>query len=183
MNLSHLLRGRAVECCAVLEIRENVTAYPTAPVRRPDGNEDLRQPPMLGSGHSRRSGRRRGNDTSRTRVVGGPGRVGTVAGRRHAARADRRIESWPRSPRRPSHRPSVVSREFWRFSASHGVGGKARPRREWWGPLARGATRPQAPWGAPFGSSPCAPLPRCGPCQYARYSLRTTPCIDAHGEL
>ena len=28
-----------------------------------------------------------------------------------------------------------------------------------------------------------SPLPRCGPCQYARYSLRTTPCIDAHGEL
>ena len=79
--------------------------------------------------------------------------------------------------------PSVASHVFWRFSASHGVCGKARPRREWWGPLPRGATRPQAPWGAPFGRSPCAPLLCCGPCQYSRYSLRTTPCIDAHGEL
>ena len=24
---------------------------------------------------------------------------------------------------------------------------------------------------------------RCGPWEYGQYSLRTTPCIDAHGEL
>ena len=30
---------------------------------------------------------------------------------------------------------------------------------------------------------PLACKPRCGPCEYAGYSLRTTPCIDAHGEL
>ena len=87
----------------------------------------------------------------------------------------------------------------------------ARPRKEWWAPLPRGATPPQAaihmrgvspraPRDAPFGSSPCAPepsagsaraplasrLPRCGPCQYARYSIRGRlwgACIDAHGEL
>ena len=100
-----------------------------------------------------------------------------------------------------------MSHELWRFSASHGVCGKARPRREWWAPFPRGATRPRAAIfmrgypsrsrGAPFGSSPCTPepsagvregeplayKPRCGPCEYARYSLRTTPCIDAHGEL
>ena len=102
---------------------------------------------------------------------------------------------------------SVVSHEFWRISASHGVWwprhasvAVARPRREWWAPLPRGATPPQAPIhmrgvspraprDAPFGSSPCAAepsagsaraplasrMPRCGPCQYSRYSLRTTP--------
>ena len=76
---------------------------------------------------------------------------------------------------------------FWYFSASHGVCGKARSPPGMLDALPRGATQPQAPWGAPFGRSPCTPLPRCGPCQCAlraaRYSLRTTPCIDAHGEL
>ena len=71
----------------------------------------------------------------------------------------------------------------WYFSASHWVCGKARSQQGMLDALPRGATPPQAPWGAPFGRSACTPLPRCGPGQYARCSLRTTPCIDADGEL
>ena len=80
-------------------------------------------------------------------------------------------------------RHNVVSRKFLVFQRVPGGLWQGASPPGMVDPLPRGATRPQAPWGAPFGSSPCAPLPRCGPCQYARYSLRTTPCTDAHGEL
>ncbi len=57
------------------------------------------------------------------------------------------------------------------------------PCREWSAPLPTGRTRPRPRGARPSGDRHARPLPRCGPCEYARYSLRTTPCIDAHGEL
>ena len=103
--------------------------------------------------------------------------------------------------------PSVVSRKFVALQRVprglwQGASGRVC------GPFSRGATRPRvpiflrgilarAPWRAPFGRSPCTSEPSAGvregnpprkqsallPLRICPISLRTTPCIDVHGEL
>ena len=51
------------------------------------------------------------------------------------------------------------------------------------GPIAKGRNAATGPVGRALREFAMRVTAALWSCQYARYSLRTTPCIDAHGEL